>query len=524
MVVSTGDLGKSEPAAQFLLERASALALSAGQELDTLHIMLVALTEPEAAGSASQSLSSFLSDETIKTCVGAIRVQLHLNGRPASSPDAITAQLRHCLDLWIAEAQRRSLRVTETLILWAVITGDEVSAQILRTFAVDLYALTHDLERRFEVTSKLPPPRSGQVDEVRNHVEIISPSMGCHFAGAHAVLMSNLLNVLGALDHAEIAILSGYNGTPLHHVEQVLADLLALGTTFSDERPRLQNDYQGVYRLNLAGLRNISSDASKPKPAQVLRAMLEISAQERAILVINDLELLQRQTVGDQELLAELANPGDALVLGLYEMPILGGRGPDEALELANTVNVSAHAYSALQSKTLVRNYYLPQWQEKHKVEFTDDAFDHIIALEPGAWINLRRKTLPYLVVGLASDVIQSILGGESLMHETLVMAIDALDALHEEWATTESRIRDKYEYTLDQAHREITALLDAPMPVVNADGMRVLTRAHVTAQLICPNDSEFHYPGHAPEQLSAHRQEDLPTHIYANYVQTPER
>jgi len=45
-----------------------------------------------------------------------------------------------------------------------------------------------------------------------------------------------------------------------------------------------------------------------------------------------------------------------------------------------------------------------------------------------------------------------------------------------------------------------------------------------VSAQLICPNDSEFHYPGHAPEQLTAHRQDDLPTHLLASYAQLADR
>jgi len=517
------DYGKLEPSAQFLLERASALALNAGQEFDTLHILLVTLMEPTTAGSASQSLTATLTEDHYKTCIGAIRVQLQLHGRIAT-PGAITPSLRLCLDLWIAEAQRRSLRVTETLILWAVVTGDDVISQILRTFAIDPNALTRDLERRFEITSKLPPPRSGQGDEVRKHVEIITPSVGCHLVGAHAVLMSNVLNVLGKLDRSHIAVISGYNGTPLHHVEQVLADLLAMGTTFSDERPRLQHDYQGVYRLNMAGLHDAIVDASKPRPAQILETMLGIAAQERAILVIDGLELLEHQKKSDEEMLAVLANPGDALILGLYEMPILGGRSPEESLALANIDNIAAYASSAMQSKTLVRNYYLPQWTEKHKLTFAEDAFDHIIALEPGAWINLRRKTLPYLLVGLASDTIQTVLDGESLVHETLVMAIDALDKLHEEWATTELRIRDKYEPILDQAHQEITALLESPMPQLNADGNRVLTRAHVSAQLICPNDSEFHYPGHAPEQLTAHRQDDLPTHLLASYAQLADR
>jgi hypothetical protein len=31
------------------------------------------------------------------------------------------------------------------------------------------------------------------------------------------------------------------------------------------------------------------------------------------------------------------------------------------------------------------------------------------------------------------------------------------------------------------------------------------------TTQLICPNASEFHYPGHAPKHLIRHRLDDIP-------------
>jgi hypothetical protein len=162
----------------------------------------------------------------------------------------------------------------------------------------------------------------------------------------------------------------------------------------------------------------------------------------------------------------------------------------------------------------LVRNYYLPHWVDRYSIDFTEDAFDHIIALEPGAWINARRKTLPYLVVGLARDALQTVLGGEALIRDTAVMALDALEKLREEWATTEPRIRQQFEPVLDEAHDEITALIERPMPATDGQGNRVLTRAHVTAQLICPNDSEFHYPGHAPESLASHLQDDLPVHL----------
>lgn len=514
MTSATEAFGKLEASAHFLLERSAELARGAGQELDTLHIMLVVLSEPAVAGSTAQSLATYISDDTRKACEAAIRVQLHLNGPLATAPTAVTAHLSSCIEIWNQEAQRRNLRVTEALVLWAVATRDPIVSQILRTFAVDLEGLARDLERHFEITSRLPPLPANRGGEVRNHTEIVSPSAGCQFATAHAVLMSNTLNVLGGLNHSQIAILSGRNGTPIHHVEQVLADLFAAGTTFSEERPRLQHDYQGVYRLNLAGVLNLARLPNKPKPFEVLQAILRLAAQERAVLVINNLELLRPHTEVDEQVLAVLSNPEDALVLGIYEQAEYGDRGPSVTLRLPNSVDIVAHSTSAIQTKALVQQYYLPNWAEKHQIRFADDAFNHVIALEPGAWINSRRKTLPYLVVGLASDTIQTFNGGEPLVRDTAAMALDALEKLHDEAATTDPRTRDRFELVLEEAGDEISRLLQQPMPEPDAQGMRVLTRAHVSAQLICPNDSEFHYPGHAPESLSGQQYEDLPTHL----------
>lgn len=514
MMTAPEVFGKLEASAHFLLERSAELARGWGQELDALHIMLVVLSEPTVAGSAVQSLATYINDDIRKPCEAAIRVQLQLHGQPAATPGALTTHLQRCIELWNQEAQRRNLRVTEALVLWAVATRDPIASQILRAFAVDLEGLARDLERHFEITSKLPPLPSGHGGEVRNHTEIVSPSAGCQFTTAHAVLMSNVLTVLGGLDHSQIAMLSGRNGTPIHHAEQVLADLLAAGTTFSEERPRLQHDYQGVYRLNLAGVLNLARLPNKPKPFEVLQATLRLAAQERALLVIHNLELLRTHAEVDEQVLAVLSNPEDALVLGIYEQAEYGDRGPSVTLRLPNSVDIVAHPASATQTKTLIQEYYLPHWTEKYRITFADDAFDQVIALEPGAWINSRRKTLPYLVVGLASDTIETSIGGESLVRDTATMALDALEKLHDEAATTDLRIRDRFEPVLEEACEEITQLLQRPLPEPNAQGLRVLSRAHVSAQLICPNNSEFHYPGHAPEALSGQQHDDLPAHL----------
>ena len=162
--MTPGDLfGKLEPSALFLLERSADLARSMEQEFDTLHIMLIALVDPESTGSAMQSFARYIDDDHRKLCESAIKVQLQLYGRPATMGDGFSANLTQCAGICQAEAQRRSLRVTEALILWAVTQQDPIVSKILRTLAIDHTGLGRDLERHFEITSKLPPLAAGLV-------------------------------------------------------------------------------------------------------------------------------------------------------------------------------------------------------------------------------------------------------------------------------------------------------------------------------------------------------------------------
>jgi len=84
------------------------------------------------------------------------------------------------------------------------------------------------------------------------------------------------------------------------------------------------------------------------------------------------------------------------------------------------------------------------------------------------------------------------------------------LENLKDEAAVAERTSRAKFQPILDEAQHDIEALLIDPLPKRDDNGKYILTRAHVTAQLICPNNSEFHYPGIPPEQYLS-RKTDLP-------------
>lgn len=414
--------------------------------------------------------------------------------------------------------------LTDAVVLWAILVDDNVVSHLFDALHIDRAAVIRQLEGLFRSVSPEPELEEGRLDprvapesldeeeqeafqEAVELTYVVRPSPGLWHKGMHALLMSNVLNVLGSMIQPEIAVLGGHNGTPLDTVPQVLADRLASGEPFTGQRARLSR-HRAVHRLDLESVCGLADIPDEPEPHEVLEQKLAQSVEDRAVLVLDHMEVLGQDGDTERSLLGRLASPGAALVLGLYEMADRAEVGMEAALKLHNMRQIAAHAYSPAQTKALLFDFYVPQWEEQGYV-FLPDAFDSVIALEQGAWIESRRKALPYLIVGLAHDIIETVKDGAPLIKETAQAALDALDGLQQEWATTDERMRDQYHDTLDAARSSIAELLANPQ--VRFDhGKVVITRAHLAAQLICPNESEFHYPGHVPPQLRLRRLDDL--------------
>jgi hypothetical protein len=520
-------LGALEHSAQRLLERARE-QVQAGQALDVMHVALAALAAPgDDATDPLPALAAMRAGGIdVATFDTLLRVELRVNAQPASAADGISDELRASAALWRQRAAERNLRVTDTLVLWAIMADENAVSQRVRALNGDRAAMLQVLESQLlpvvpetlasdwrKMGQRVVPASLAAADalayaEAATLTWIAVPTPELRFKRMHAVLMANLLNVLGSAETPDIVLLEGRNGTPLDSASLVLAERLVSGEVFTDQRARL-NQYHRVNRLSLESVRRLAHIPDKPAPQDVLQMAMQQAVEDQAILVLEHMEALERDNPVDAGLLAQLANGGDALVLGLFEQPEREDVPVDAALGLENIRQVPAREYSVTQTQALLREYYIPQW-ETQGFTFSEDAFDSVIKLEPGAWIELKRKTLPYLAVGLGRDAMQTVKEGRALVLDTARMALDALNELRQEWATTEERVREQFADVLAEARRDIEGLIANP-DIRMENGRRVITRAHVVAQLICPNDSEFHYPGHAPKQLRRHSADDLP-------------
>ncbi len=495
------------------------------QAFSTAHVLIAALQDAPTRRDSVKPLLRHLSERQRDQCVAALRVELALHGAPATTPGEMTPDLAEAFTAWDRDAVKRLLFVSPSFILWHILMHDAALRTMFETLGIDVEAVTHSLEHDFdprysETVEPIAFSGPGTLyKEVKEVIQLISPSSKLKqnlsqkplYAGMHAVLMANVLNVLGKLEHSQIAVLGGPHGTPISVVDQVLADMLDSKEYSVEDRPRLMPRYEYVYRVNMPALQNFALIPDKHDPYAIFKMAMEEAKSNRAIVVLQGLETLAAHTDAARRLIGALGSPGDALILGLYETGIHGDTDPAQALELQNAVEIAARPYSTQQTLALMREYYLPMWEDRYNYVFAENAFTGIIALEPGSWINLRRKTLPYLVVGLALDTIQTARGGRSLIRDTAQMALDALNELEEEWATTDRKTREKYKDVLDHARVDIGGILNDPQPKRDPQGRYVLTGANMLAQLICPNDSEFHYPGHGPPSLALSRMGDLP-------------
>ncbi|HEX6123401.1 MAG TPA: hypothetical protein VFY89_09580, partial [Ktedonobacterales bacterium] len=302
--------------------------------------------------------------------------------------------------------------------------------------------------------------------------------------------------------------------SPIETVPQVLADRLAGAEVFTEQRARLSR-YHRVHLMDVQTVVQLAKRDDEPDPQDVIEMAMIQSIEDQAILVLDRMEDLgelsgeavERQVV--QSVIAQLTEPSGALVLGLYELPDGAGESIEETLDLGNLVQIAAREYSPRESKTLLYESYIPDWKPRG-FRFEPDAFDTVLALAPGAWIELRRKRLPYMAVDVAGWTMAMLRDGRALIAQTARLALEALDDLRQEWATTDERTRMAFEPALEEARRDMEWLAKNPDPLVE-QGQLVVKRAHVTAQLVCPNASEFHYPGHAPRQLISHQLDDIP-------------
>lgn len=401
---------------------------------------------------------------------------------------------------WANKAQEQNVDITDIFIVWEVIESNTLIIDLITRYCGIDSSIKTDLRNKCERELPVDPIISQARELLRPVMYDANPNV-CIDSRMHPLEMSQFLSALGRARIArELVVVYGPHGSPIDDMVAILAARLEIGG-FKGQQQALQ-DYRRVLHVQideveaLLGLGKSSQDM-----VAVLERIKEEAVRQRAILLFTQPEHLLGASSASAIIQASLANLGGALAFARYalheKVPTHQNVRDDFTLGLARTLPVRIAASDTQQTKEFIKKYYRPRW-EQEGYTFTEDAFDSVIALEPGAWIAKERKTLPHLAVGLGWDTLQTALDGDEAILATAQGALKEFAALRQQ-GQVRTDLRPIFQPVLDQAEKEIQQLLKKPTPEVITGNVRRLTRAHVIAQLINHNESEFHYPGFYP-------------------------
>lgn len=330
--------------------------------------------------------------------------------------------------------------------------------------------------------------------EIQRLIRHIEPSHGYSYAKVHALDVTVFLDLLAeSLHHGPVPVVAGRAGSHASKLPQVLADRMAQSFRFEGKQGPL-NSCSWLYAIDVAELRDLASISGKPEPQKVLDEILRAFTASSSLLMVDHVEVLFGGSKVEESLRALFIDRGDVPVFGRYHLS-----ASDSTADLAARVGskvaiVSTRAATAVETRELIARFFVPQW-ELDGFSFTKNAFEGLFALEPGLWMGTEQIALPYLAVDIAQDAIQGVRDGDVSVLTAARRAIAAIKTLNPRNRIFLRRdARRMFDKALLEAHREIQQLIEKPISM-QVTGHRLLTRAHITAQLLGGGRVEFRYP-----------------------------
>jgi hypothetical protein len=556
------EMGLATPQEPTLISHARRLANGWNQALDTLHIWYVALTNPEVAGNAADVIR-YVPEPYRERMLGAVLYILRTNPEPAyyvgavgpggpglgppgrggagpggpglgapglgasSFPTGGTSYRYYtCESSWKQVTfNGYGATATNALVLATVLQDDALSGPLLAFLApnLDVAGIIQRLrERAVQVRdatdSVLTAPVSLSVPVVasvasgtpagdeaarRMAMHLVREIRPTHtYQDAHTVVANFLMDKLAdSAPSREIPVAVGPNGSLIQDIPMVLADRMA-GERFVGAREVL-NAFRGVYQINLVEVCGLSPAHGEPPPNRVLEQAIQIVAHERrGTLIVDHVERLNGAGDVEASVRTALLGRADALVVGLYRGAVDEGEMYEAARRgVANALVVTVDRYDDRTTMAFIDAFYRPRWAARGFAIETDATFNLLWALEPGIWIDLERKTLPYVVIDIAEAALQTARRDEDIK-ETAQAAIAHLDfVVRNELPHVRPEIRQQFDPLLHRCRNEITHLIGQPSPRrLNNGQLHALRGAHLIAQLFAPNESRFHIPPNKPK------------------------
>jgi hypothetical protein len=348
----------------------------------------------------------------------------------------------------------------------------------------------------------------------------IQPSGDLRYADLPAVDVTTFFDFLAdAATQAQVIVASGRDGTLIDKIPTSVADRLAKKGTFQGDQISLAIYTGKLYSLDLRATLTQAKQADAPRPASVLRAARDyvLEFKEKSILMLDHVEAIKSDAKEPEieELRTVIASPGRQLVFGIFHAPNHGDHTVEANLGHEDVVRpLPMTVFDRELTRLLLAQFYLPLWRKElpHGYDFAENAFDLLMELEDGAWVHRRRTVLPGLVTDVVADAMVTAARGQDQVRAIAQGALKAFKELAKEDPPS-PQDRARFEKILNQAKIEVSKLapkrkwlfagFGKPSQPQDPNKAIRITAAHVLAEFICHNVSEFHYPGKRPQGVT---------------------
>lgn len=328
--------------------------------------------------------------------------------------------------------------------------------------------------------------------------------------------MDQLARVLNVLNNQclsdlprHVLVMDGLSGSPRRDMAKAIADYLDLPPDKRKARGLLQ-PYRRVYVVECRQLvvdmvndPELNADAVMQPIRSATSPKAGTSAdKDRAVLVVDHVNLLLGNATTEHLWQALAEDSTIALIGALDPMEDEHALRKLQDISPRQVETVSVDKTTPQDTYSYLSTHRYDEWQVAG-FTFADDAFDDVIALEPGASVNNRRMTLPHLAaevgqltVAHMEESVVNFSGGADVLKSDFARALQQVQTLLQS-----SKTRNELVSCLEIAAEVIRTAADSPQGLVPQDvtsdsgpTVKLLTRAHVSAQLLSSGGCAFRW------------------------------
>lgn len=512
--------------ARRLVDAALAEAERRGQAVDATHVMFAVLLNPWPIQTVhdSPAIRKLLTNPpAMDELRGALRALVNaqlgniphrshpsgpIYGANTNAPTC-TDTLQRCFSL--ARGRWPGVPINDSILVWAILTDNNSARNAVVGILDDLPEPTFDeivadLERR---VGRAAPSHHSLSNPGIDHSRWMpikqQPHPTFHHAVRHVELMYTIadkINAIKARQHRQFVLVSGQNGSPLHHVPQILADAIGQDAIHF-------SDMTSVWWADVVDyLKWADPPPITPGAELLLQEGIDHVSAQNGILVLDHLEKLGgalqlTQMPLQQHLLGQLRSAPGAVIVALYEMH--GGDAPDSALgalgfDEEEALLVSIDPFTVEHALSSLRTNFVPEWQERGFIfdgditNATGGPYHDLLVLREGARMFGKSMAMPYLLV----DVSELLLTRRDVPEAIRAWAFTAEDRvtklLTQKHSAHTAAVLQHYNPLLTEALQQVQPLKVSP--AMDKHGAHfVVARRHLTAAFLGSDASRFAYP-----------------------------